>query len=41
MITIFDGNRLYTDFVQARMDEGYRKKFHAGVFESRILVPYS
>ena len=29
--------RLYTDFVQARMDEGYRKEFHTGVFESKIL----
>jgi putative transposase len=29
--------RLYTAFVQARMDEGYRKEFHSGVFESRIL----
>ena len=29
--------RLYTDFVQARMDEGYRKEFHTGIFENRIL----
>ncbi len=27
----------YIDFFQAQRDEGYRKEFHTGVYESRIL----